>query len=246
MIPAITPRFETPYERAGVLVPGLPVLPHGTERHPVPGGGSRAVRIEAGDTISVLDVEGLQPAELVFFAPDGRSDAGMIGLAGPRRARGPAGGAGGRCVGPARAPRPRHRRFRHRPGRRCPHPGRGLARRRPRRPDGRGGRPADRLRPGRRHGPRRAGRTHRAGPLHPSRDARRGPRAASRPRRRWPSPWPISTSSRARRRATRSARASTSRSSTSRGASARTSRPSPSAPSTAGWSARSTPPPVAR
>ncbi|MEM6487831.1 MAG: DUF1989 domain-containing protein [Pseudomonadota bacterium] len=58
------------------------MLPHGTERHPVPGGGSRALRVEAGDAIGVLDVEGLQAAELVFFAPDGRSDAGMLGLKG--------------------------------------------------------------------------------------------------------------------------------------------------------------------
>jgi aminomethyltransferase len=78
----VRPVFETPYERRGVLVPGLPILPHGTERHPIPGGGSRAVRIEAGDEITLLDREGLQPAELVFFAPDGSSDAGMIGLTG--------------------------------------------------------------------------------------------------------------------------------------------------------------------
>ena len=60
----------------------MPILPHGVERHPVPGGGSRAVRIEKGDQISVQDREGLQPAELAFFAPDGSSDAGMIGATG--------------------------------------------------------------------------------------------------------------------------------------------------------------------
>ncbi|MEO0623864.1 MAG: DUF1989 domain-containing protein [Pseudomonadota bacterium] len=76
----MTPRFEVPYERAGVSVPGLPILPHGVERHPVPGGGSRALRIDRGDEISVLDPEGLQAAELVFFAPDGRSEAAMLGL----------------------------------------------------------------------------------------------------------------------------------------------------------------------
>ncbi|MEL7255103.1 MAG: DUF1989 domain-containing protein [Pseudomonadota bacterium] len=75
----VQPVFETPYERAGIITPGLPILPHGTERHPVPGGGSRAVPIFAGDEISVLDREGLQPGELVFFAPDGTSDAGKIG-----------------------------------------------------------------------------------------------------------------------------------------------------------------------
>jgi aminomethyltransferase len=75
----VTPVFETPYERAGIITPGLPILPHGTERHPVPGGGSRAVPIYRGDELSVLDRDGLQPAELVFFGPDGVSDAGMLG-----------------------------------------------------------------------------------------------------------------------------------------------------------------------
>ena len=74
--------FETPYERAGVIAPGLPVLPHGVQRYPVPGGGSRAVRIGKGDEFSVLDREGLQPVEMAFFAPDGSSDAAMIGAAG--------------------------------------------------------------------------------------------------------------------------------------------------------------------
>ncbi|MEO0747198.1 MAG: DUF1989 domain-containing protein [Pseudomonadota bacterium] len=75
----VNPVFETPYERAGVITPGLPILPHGTERHPVPGGGSRAVPVFQGDEISVLDRQGLQPGELVFFAPDGSSDVGKIG-----------------------------------------------------------------------------------------------------------------------------------------------------------------------
>ncbi|MFK7943915.1 MAG: DUF1989 domain-containing protein [Paracoccaceae bacterium] len=78
----VRPVFEIPYERRGIVTPGLPILPHGVERHPVPGGGSRAVQISLGDEITVLDREGLQPIELVFFAPDGRSDAGMIGLVG--------------------------------------------------------------------------------------------------------------------------------------------------------------------
>ncbi|MEM7525897.1 MAG: aminomethyltransferase, partial [Pseudomonadota bacterium] len=80
--------FETPYERAGVIAPGLPILPHGVERHPVPGGGSRAVRIDRGDEITVVDKEGLQNALLVFYKPDGISDASTIG------ARGGADGAG--------------------------------------------------------------------------------------------------------------------------------------------------------
>lgn len=76
--------FPHPYERAGVITPGLPVLPHGVERHPIPGGGSRAVPVFRGDQITVQDREGLQPVEMVVFAPDGRSDAAMIGARGGR------------------------------------------------------------------------------------------------------------------------------------------------------------------
>ncbi|WP_103763767.1 MULTISPECIES: DUF1989 domain-containing protein [Roseovarius] len=75
----VKPVFETPYERAGVITPGLPILPHGTERHPIPGGGSRAVPIYRGDEVSVLDFQGLQPGEMVFFTPDGKSDPGRLG-----------------------------------------------------------------------------------------------------------------------------------------------------------------------
>ncbi len=77
--------IEHPWERRGVVVPGLPILPHGVERHPVPGGGSRAVPIYRGDQISVLDKDGLQPGELVFFAPDRTSDAAMLGAKGSGR-----------------------------------------------------------------------------------------------------------------------------------------------------------------
>ena len=75
-------RFQTSWQRAGVNIPGLPVLPPNVERHPIPGGGSRAVEVEAGDVISVLDVEGLQAVELTLFGPDGRSDAGMLDAVG--------------------------------------------------------------------------------------------------------------------------------------------------------------------
>ena len=80
--------IEHPWERRGVVSPGLPLLPHGVERHPVPGGGSRAVPIDKGDEISVMDREGLQPCEIVFFAPDGASDAAMIGAKGQGEATG--------------------------------------------------------------------------------------------------------------------------------------------------------------
>ncbi len=74
--------IAAPTERRGIITPGLPVLPHGVERYPVAGGGSQAVRIETGDEITVVDREGLQPVEMVFFSPDGSSDAGRIGATG--------------------------------------------------------------------------------------------------------------------------------------------------------------------
>ncbi len=74
--------FEHAWERGGIVVPGLPVLPHGVERHPVPGGGSRALAVFRGDEISVVDRDGLQPGELTLFGPDGRSDAGYLGRTG--------------------------------------------------------------------------------------------------------------------------------------------------------------------
>ncbi|KNG93517.1 DUF1989 domain-containing protein [Pseudaestuariivita atlantica] len=80
--------IEHPWERAGVVAPGLPILPHGVERHPVPGGGSRAVPIFKGDEISVVDRDGLQPGEMVVFAPDRTSDAGYLGTTGHGKPQG--------------------------------------------------------------------------------------------------------------------------------------------------------------
>lgn len=81
----VRPVFDTSFERKGVIAPGLPILPHGVERHPVPGGGSRALPIYKGDEISLLDFDGLQPAEMVFFSPDRCSDAQMLGAKGHGR-----------------------------------------------------------------------------------------------------------------------------------------------------------------
>lgn len=73
------PALLQPAERSGVLRPGLPLLPLGTQRHVVPGGGSRAVSLRAGDEIRLIDREGGQAAEIVAFRPDGRADVGLIG-----------------------------------------------------------------------------------------------------------------------------------------------------------------------
>lgn len=80
--------FSAPFSRSGVLVPGMPVLPDNVERHEVPGGGSRALEVEAGDVVNVVDVSGLQAVELVHFTPDGVSDAAMLGAKGKGAATG--------------------------------------------------------------------------------------------------------------------------------------------------------------
>lgn len=72
-------QYEASEGRHGVWTPGIPILPAGVERYPIAGGGSYAVSISEGDEITVVDRDGLQPAELVFFAGDGRSDAAMLG-----------------------------------------------------------------------------------------------------------------------------------------------------------------------
>lgn len=71
--------FEMPFERSGVRAPGTLVLPPNVERHPVPGGGSRCVPLFAGDEISVLDFDGLQPGEMVYFSADKSSSAAYLG-----------------------------------------------------------------------------------------------------------------------------------------------------------------------
>ncbi|MCI0430462.1 MAG: aminomethyltransferase family protein [Rhodospirillales bacterium] len=74
--------------RPRLLEPGLPTLPPGVERYRVGGGGAVVVAVSAGDTLTIVDKEGRQRAELAVFAPDGRPDPGAIGA----KATGPAAG----------------------------------------------------------------------------------------------------------------------------------------------------------
>ena len=61
------------------FVPGLPILPSGTERYTVIGGGSQSVKIAKGDRIQIIDREGLQPGEVVLFDSNGVGLAGYLG-----------------------------------------------------------------------------------------------------------------------------------------------------------------------
>ena len=60
--------------------PGLPLLPRGTERYVVPGGGALALSVEAGDEITVVDREGLQRCEAAYFSGEGREDLAALNL----------------------------------------------------------------------------------------------------------------------------------------------------------------------
>ena len=57
----------------------MPNLPSGVERTRVPGGGAAVIAIAAGDRITVIDVEGRQPCEVLAADASGRVDPGLIG-----------------------------------------------------------------------------------------------------------------------------------------------------------------------
>lgn len=57
----------------------LPNLPAGTERYLVRGGGAAVLAIAPGDRITVIDLEGRQPCELLAADAGGRVDPGLIG-----------------------------------------------------------------------------------------------------------------------------------------------------------------------
>lgn len=92
--------LPTPPRPSTILRPGLRGLPSGTERYVVKGGGSLTVRIAPGDQLKLIDIEGLQPAELAATGADGRADNGILGVPGGKpllRVFG-SGGAGESCT----------------------------------------------------------------------------------------------------------------------------------------------------
>ena len=71
-----------------ILEPGLNILPTGTERYPIRGGGSLAITLNPGDEIEITSPEGLQPGEIVVFDQQGKSDMQAIGAKANGRAEG--------------------------------------------------------------------------------------------------------------------------------------------------------------
>ena len=84
----VVPRYDVPFERRGILTPGLPILPRGTERYLIDGNGSQTVPVAKGDEILLVDLEGCQPVEIMMFARGGRSDAAFLGACSSGRPRG--------------------------------------------------------------------------------------------------------------------------------------------------------------
>jgi aminomethyltransferase len=60
--------------------PGLLRLDPGTERYRVRGGGATVLALNAGDRITITDVEGCQPCELFVFTSDGHEAAESLGV----------------------------------------------------------------------------------------------------------------------------------------------------------------------
>ena len=72
---AVTAKPPTP---SRVLMPGTLVLPNDTERYWIEGAGSVIVEVEAGDRVTLIDKEGLQPCELAGFDPSGRASGALF------------------------------------------------------------------------------------------------------------------------------------------------------------------------
>ncbi|MCA1408394.1 DUF1989 domain-containing protein [Ensifer sp. IC3342] len=70
-----------PISASTVRYPGVPALPHGTERYRVRGGGSLVVGVEAGDQVTVIDSEGGQACEISFVDGNGRFQSAGLGAA---------------------------------------------------------------------------------------------------------------------------------------------------------------------
>ena len=58
--------------QSGILTPGVPLLPAGTERYVIEGGGSLVLDLMPGDELQVVDPEGLQRCEVAAFDRHGK------------------------------------------------------------------------------------------------------------------------------------------------------------------------------
>ena len=71
-----------------VLEPGLNTLPPGTERYVVRAGGITALELAAGDSLELVNPEGMQVGEITVFDGRGNSDMQLIGARADGQAEG--------------------------------------------------------------------------------------------------------------------------------------------------------------
>jgi aminomethyltransferase len=71
-----------------VMRPGSPALAPGEERYKVAGGGAIVVPIRAGDRLRLVDLEGMQPCEVVAVDPSGTVDPSILNARADRDAAG--------------------------------------------------------------------------------------------------------------------------------------------------------------
>jgi len=69
-----------PPRPSGIVLGGSLSLPAGLERYEVAGAGAVFVSVEAGDVVTVRDLEGGQACELVAADASGRTDASILGV----------------------------------------------------------------------------------------------------------------------------------------------------------------------
>jgi len=80
MLDDIYPSVESgPPKPSIVLQPQIFSLPPGTERYVIEGCGAILIRVEAGDTLRVVNTEGGQPCEIVCAGSDGKADGSLLG-----------------------------------------------------------------------------------------------------------------------------------------------------------------------
>ncbi len=66
-------------QRSQSYEPGLPLLGTRLERYPVRGGGAAVIDLSEGDSLEIIDPQGLQRCELAVFGKDGNEDAAALG-----------------------------------------------------------------------------------------------------------------------------------------------------------------------
>jgi aminomethyltransferase len=77
-----------PVQRSESYEPGLPLLGTGLERYPVRGGGAAVIDLLEGDSLEIIDPQGLQLCELAVFGADGNEDAAALGAVSSGPAKG--------------------------------------------------------------------------------------------------------------------------------------------------------------